>query len=190
MLLLLPRPEHGSRLAISILLWVLPALGASLRYLRGERGARLGWLVVAAAIWLVVADKAWDLQTLLYRGAQEMVHRVDPQLRMRGPHAWMRWCLLGGGFLLSAALLWWGARADRQLTGGKRLSLLGLVAILAYLGARLLPRVKAHLDGGAEDWIELAIWVVIAVGIALGESAKSEGEDGRGAALSDGDRSG
>ena len=166
-------PEAGARLWGEALVWSLPAIGALARFVRAPRGGRLGWLVIAAACAVVVLDKAIDVQTVLHHAGQDLVRAVDPEHRMRGPNAWMRWLLLGGGFLLATGLMVWVAVRDRDLTGGKRLSLVGLVMVLGYLGARLLPAVKARVEGGAGLAVEAVCWVVIVAGIARGPGGEA-----------------
>lgn len=154
---------------VEIALWAVPAAGGLARFLRGERGRRLGWGIVSAACLLILADKVLDVQTLVHHMGQRLVHALDPVQRMRGEHLWMRWLLLGGGFLLGASGLVFVASRDRALRGGKRMSLLGLVLVLGYLGCRMLPQMKERLAGRPELVIEGVCWVLIVGGIVRGE---------------------
>jgi hypothetical protein len=151
-----------------VVLWAVPGLGACARFATGTRGRRAAWVVVAGACLVIMADKGLDMQTVLYHRGQEWVQRLDPELRLRGPHAWMRWALLGAlvtGGTLGLVLL---VRRDQALAGGKLLALAGLVAVMGYLGARLVPGLRHHLDGAVGLSIEFACWLIIAVGIVRG----------------------
>lgn len=160
--------EGDIRLGLELLLWTVPALAAGARFARGRRGVRGAWLVVAAACAAIVADKAFDVQTVAHRVGQDLVLAIDPEHRMRGPHAWMRQLLLGGLFVLGVALLWLLARSDRALRGGKVVSLLGLVLVMGYLGLRMLPPVRERISEPLAWAIEGACWLLVVVGLAVG----------------------
>lgn len=168
MLAALLEPEQGARAWGEAALWALPCAGALLLFLRGARGRRLGWLLIAAGCAAVVLDKAVDLQTVLHQAGQGLVRHLDPEHRMRGPNAWMRWVLLGGGFALGAAVLVAAALRDRGLCAGRRLGLLGLVLVLGFLAVRLLPAVKVRVDGGTALLVEGLCWLLVLAGVLRG----------------------
>jgi hypothetical protein len=165
--------EHGARLWVEVGFWAVPAAGALARFLRGEHGRRLCWLLVCAGCLVITLDKAFDIQVPVHHLGQRLVHDLDPVHRMRGEHLWMRWLLLGGGFLVGTGGLVFVASRDRALDGGKRMSLLGLVLVLGYLGCRMLPQVAQRIEGRTELVIEGVCWILTAAGIVLGDRRTS-----------------
>lgn len=161
----LPAQEQGGLLWFEIALWALPTLLACARGMSAGKGLRAGWFVIALACSVVVLDKAVDLQIALHQLGQELVVRIDPRHRLKGPHAWMRVVLLGGLFLVAAAGLLLAVRRDHDLHAGKRIALAGLVGVLGYVGARLVPAIGKRL-GEPTTWvIEISLWLVILVGL-------------------------
>lgn len=171
-MLALLEQEVGGRYLTEIVLWSVPLLVACVRFARGESGRRLGWLVIAAGCAAIVADKAVDLQVVLHGAGQDFVQWVDPEHRMRGENAWMRYLFLGGGALLAAGLLFFVVRRDRHLSRGKCLSVLGLVGVTSFLALRLLPQVKDALEASS-SWIEIGLWCVVITGTGMGDGTQS-----------------
>lgn len=160
----------SDRALVEAACWALPALAASAVFLRSPRGGRASWAVVAGACAAIVADKLVDLQIRLYRLGKELVAGADPELRLRGEHLWLRLLLLGGLFVAGAFALRFGARLDRRPGRGKRVALAGLVLVLAFLGARLVPALKPHFAPPRDVVLEGLTWLVVVAGVLVGWS--------------------
>ena len=166
MLAALPAQEQGGLFWFEIVLWAVPTFLALARGVSAGKGVRAGWFVVALACAAVVVDKTVDLQIVLHHAGQDLVARIDPRHRMKGPHAWMRIALLGGLFLIGSAGLFFTVRRDHDLHAGKRIALGGLVGVMGYVGARLVPAVGRRLSESTAWVIEISLWLVILWGLS------------------------
>jgi len=156
-------------------LWSVPLVLATLRFARGARGARSGWLLIALACAVIVADKLFDLHAFALGLGHWIVGRVDPEEKMRGEKAMYRNAILAVLFLGASLALFWLARRDRELGGGKLLSFLGLVVVLGLVAARAMPLFKELLAGPLAKVIEVLAWLCVAGGVLLGKRRERPG---------------
>ena len=159
--------------AFEIVLWAVPAVLAGRAGLRSPRGERTVWWTVALACAVIVMDKAFDLQIRVYHLGQDWVRALGPALTHDGGRPFLRLALLGALFLVGCGALYWLVRADRSIDGAKRLSLLGLVLVMAYLGARLAPGLRDVLTPAAGRVVEIACWVLVVAGAIRAQSRRS-----------------
>jgi hypothetical protein len=157
---------------VEILLWTLPLVLALRLAVRAPRGARNGWLLLAAGCAVIVTDKAFNIQLPLYQACKDVVHALDPELRLRGEHLWIRFVLLGGLFAIGCTGIVFFLRWDRELTRAKGVALLGLAMVMAYLGLRLLPRIHASLTEPQRLAIEGTCLAVVLAGLWMGAAGR------------------
>jgi len=151
-------------MAFEIVLWAAPAVLAGRAGLRSPRGERTVWWTVALACAVIVMDKAFDLQIRVYHLGQDWVRALGPALTNDGGRPFLRLALLVALFLVGCGALYWLVRADRSIDRAKRLSLLGLVLVMAHLGARLAPGLRDVLTPVASPVVEIACWLLVAAG--------------------------
>ena len=155
--------------------WSVPALAGLVLFARGRRHERSTWAVVGAACLVIAADKGLDLQIRVYRAGQAIVGWLDPATRLRGRNLPWRLALLGGLFAAGTVALVLLLRGDRRIGAAKKLSLAGLLGVMAYLGLRLLPgghRVFAPPIGWG---VEAALWLAVVGGLILGAAGGQAG---------------
>jgi hypothetical protein len=109
-------------------------------------------------------DKAFGLQNRVYHLGQDWVRALAPALTRHGGRPFLRLALLVALFLVGCGALYWLVRADRSIDGPKRLSLLGLVLVMAYLGARLAPGLQDVLTPAPGRVVEIACWLLVVAG--------------------------
>ena len=160
-------------MAFEIVLWAVPALLAGRAGLRSTRGERTVWSTVALACAVIVTDKAFDLQIRVYHLGQDWVRALGPALTHGGGRPFLRLVLLGALFLVGCGALYWLVRADRSIDRAKRLSLLGLVLVMAHLGARLAPGLRDVLTPAAGRVVEMACWLLVVAGAIRAQSRRS-----------------
>ena len=124
------------------------------------------------ACLVIVLDKAVDLQLIAMTVGKSLVHSIDPEMTHKGTRQSGRAALLGTLFVGGCIGLWMLVRSDRHLDRAKVLSLAGLVGVMAYLGARLVPAVSRALggEGNGALWgsaIELACCALVWTGLLL-----------------------
>ena len=158
--------------------WILPLLGALALFRAGRPGQRLTWLVIACACGAVVLDKGCNLQEIVHQTGQDVVRVLDPEHRLRGPHLWWRYLLLGGLALAGVLGLVLLMRLDRSLDLPKALCALGLVTVIVYLGARLVPALHDRLQQPLGWVIEGGSLLLILGGELLGWRRISSLRDG------------
>jgi hypothetical protein len=151
-------------MAFEIVLWAVPAVLAGRASLRSPRGERTVWWTVALACAVIVVDKAFDLQIRVYHLGQDWVRALCPAVTYGGGRPFLRLALLSALFLVGCGALYWLVRGDRSIDGAKRLSLLGLVLVMAYLGARLAPGLRDVLMPAAGRVVEIACWLLVVAG--------------------------
>ena len=95
---------------------------------------------------------------------------------MRDGHVWMRLLLLGGLLVTGCATLLIWTRRDRDRSLAKWLALGGLAAVMAYLGARLVPALKGPLAPPVGWFVEALCWALVATGEVL--AWRSQGRSG------------
>ena len=151
-------------MAFGIAAWAVPAVLALRAGLRSPRGARTVWWIVAAACTIITTDKAFDLQIHAHQLGQALVKAIAPGLTHDGGRPWARVALLGALFLIGCGALYGLVRSDRSIDGSKRLSLLGLVLVMAYLGARLVPRLRDWWTPALGMVVEGTCWLLVVAG--------------------------
>lgn len=154
--------------SLAALLWAIPALLAVLCARRHAPGARWGWWLVAAVAAVISLDEALGLQRWIYDAGRDLVGRLDPVHRLRGPHMHWRWVLLGSGPAVGVGLLLWLTRGRLRVAPPAALSLFGVVVTCSYAALRLVPTIKDRLTPELRPWIETCCWGVICVGIGWG----------------------
>ena len=117
-------------------------------------------------------DKAFDLQIRVYHLGQNWVSALGPALTHDGGRPFLRLALLVALLLVGCGALYWLVQADRAIDGAKRLSLLGLVLVMAYLGARLAPGLRDVLTPAAGGVVEMACWLLVVAGAIRAQSRR------------------
>ena len=158
--------EAPGLVVLEVLIWGVP-LVLAIRLLRAlPRDHRRTWLVVAAACAVIVLDKLVDLQMVAVTVGRGLVHRFAPELTSHGPDRWGRAALLATLLVLGCGALWALVRGDRHWSRPKATALLGLVGVMAFLGARLLPVFAGPLGGNGVGWaVELICCALVWTGI-------------------------
>jgi len=160
------------RQALEIAAWSLPLIVA-VRYARGApAGARNAWWLLAAGCAVIVLDKSFDFQMPLYQAGKNLVHTLDPELRLRGEHLWIRYVLLSGFFLIGCIGLFFFLRRDRDLSLAKGVSHLGLAMVMAYLGLRLVPRISDRLTESLHFAAQTLCYSVLLGGLWMGREGR------------------
>ena len=126
----------GALQALEVVLWAVPGALAWSAARRGAQ-ARGGWVLVAAACAFICTDKALDLHGAVLGVLRDATRAPAPELRAHGSAQGMRTLLLVLGGLGAGAGLWLLARRLGRGTGAVRLSLAGLLVVVALLAARL-----------------------------------------------------
>lgn len=152
---------------LEVLLWAPPALLALRRARSAPPGERRTWAVVAAACVVIVLDKTVDLQAFAMAAGRHLVHAYAPDLAAHGGRPLARAALLGAFFVAGCAGMFALVRGDRRLERRKLLALAGLVGVMAYLGARLVPAVGQRLGPAGGAAIELACCALVWTGLVL-----------------------
>ena len=149
-------------------LWSVPALVSIGAWLRGTRGLRFTWLIVAAACGVIVLDKLVDLHAYLHDAGSQIAWTLDPDNGLRGDMLVVRLALLGGLFVAAVVGLWMFVRLDRARTAPKWTALGGLVLIFGLLGARLVPALRDLLGGASGKLPEAVAWLLVVLGCLRG----------------------
>lgn len=148
--------------------WTLPALPAAGLAVRSGRGRRATWTLVALTCAVIVLDKLVDVQIVAYRLGKAAVQAIDPESRWRGEHLWIRVVVLAALVAAGAAGLVGWARLDRERSLGKRLAVLGLALVVAFLGLRQLPPLKPWVEPPRDLLFEGTAWLLVVVGVGYG----------------------
>lgn len=160
--------DKATQSSLEAVAWAVPALAGARLALRSARGGRATWVLVALACAGIVLDKLVDVQMVVYRAGKALVDAVDPGSRWRGDHLWMRVLVLGGLFAVGTAGLVGWARLDRARGPGKRLALLGITLVLAFLALRQFPALKPWVAPPRDLVFEGAAWALVLAGVAYG----------------------
>lgn len=156
---------------VEAVLWALPGWLAARLALRLPAERRRTWMVVAAACAVVVLDKVLDLQMLAVRHGKSLVHAIDDLVGDRRHRTVVRIAVLSVLAAAGTGALWWGVRGDRHRDGPKRLALLGLLGVLLFLGARLVPGLKERARSAVlAESVELACCGLVWCGVLLGRA--------------------
>jgi hypothetical protein len=159
--------------AISLSAWCALALAALVVLWRTPRARRGAWYVVAGYCVVVATDKAIDVQMVVFQLVQWLAQQLDALAGTRVPRTAVRFgavAVLGG--VAAVVTVWW-VRRDPQLTRDKRLALLGLGVVMAYVAARMVPGL-AILQHEAVGWLVEAVAIAcLACGLWRGHRAAS-----------------
>lgn len=169
---MLAEHESGLLYAVEILLWSVPTLLACALVQRYPAGTRIAWAILGAACLCIVLDKAFDILSVVHKTGQKIVDVVDPDTRMRGEHLIYRYLLLGGLLGGGSVGLVYCLRRDGDRSRGKVIALTGLVLVLVYIAARLVPGLKDHLAPPTGWAIEGACYAIILWGLVIGWRTK------------------
>lgn len=150
------------------LLWGALLLGAAASVVRSPRGARIGWLLIAAGLSLIVVDKAFDVHAIAHSIGQSIAIAVDPENQLRGPNAVYRDVALGALFVAAAAAAAWVLWRDADVGRDKVFCYVGLCCVGALLAARLAPGIEERLHDWVTKAIELTAWSLVCYGEWLG----------------------
>ena len=165
---MLAEHESGWVYGLEIVFWMIPTLLALHLLRRSPKGTRMGWLIVGAACGAIVLDKAFDILSVVHQTGQSVVRMVDPDTRLRGENAIYRYLLLGALFGIGASGLVWSIRRDRDRGAGKVVAFVGLIGVLGYLAARLVPRFRDTLAPPSGWIVEGVCYATIVFGLLLG----------------------
>lgn len=152
---------------VELLPWLVAAVAGSWLAFRSPPGGRAGWFLVAAICLVIVADKAVDVLQPVTQLGRQLVAMLDPETRLRGPRVLLRVALLGGLFLAGCLGFLLVLRRDQDLHKAKLLAIAGLVAVMGYLGARLLPAVAQSLTPWMEWTVQGGCWLCVIGGELL-----------------------
>ena len=152
----------------ALCMWLGPAVLLVPLWLRSPRDERRTWSLVALILALIWADKTMDLQSLAHNFGQELVQAVDPEWRMRGPHLWMRWTLVGSACLAVLAGFSLLLRRDPHIGIAKVLTLVGLAGVAGFVIVRHLPALRDPIAAGLDRWIEWTCLGLVLAGLTHG----------------------
>lgn len=158
-----------------VCLWAVPALLAIRAGLRAPRGERSVWWIIASGSFVITTDKAIDLHGIVFGLGKGLIHTYAPGMRANGGRPLARLSLLGGLFAAGCGALYLLVRSDRAIGGPKRVSLLGLVLVMGYLGARLSPGLRDLITPSVGLVIEAVCWLLVVAGVAMGLRRPAEG---------------
>lgn len=148
--------------------WIVPTILGAVLTRRSPRGERLTWGMVTAVCAVILVDKAVDLVTPLTEFGRWVVQLADPETRFRTQNLYMRVLLLGSLFLSGCLGLCVLLRMDRSVHTPKWISLSGIVLLMAYMAARLVPAIGQHIDDAREWIVQGTAWAIVIIGILLG----------------------
>ncbi|MBN2490477.1 MAG: hypothetical protein JXQ29_06475 [Planctomycetes bacterium] len=121
--------------------WLVPGLLAAVLWRRSRPGSRAAWLLVAAGCLVFSADKLLDLQVQFYRVAHRLLRTAVECGLGDGARLPLRIVVLGSGLAVVLVVFRVFVRQDRQIDWPKGLAVGGVVWIVVYVGARLVPAV-------------------------------------------------
>ena len=154
-----------AQLIFEVLLWGLPGLAALTLGLRHPVDRRAAWLVAALACAVIALDKGVDLVTPVTNLGRDWVAELSAELRSGGSNQLGRAALLAVLFLGGCLALYLLTRLDRAIDGPKRLTLIGLVGVMGYMGGRLLPVLRESFGNPVVTWgVELTCWAAVVGG--------------------------
>jgi hypothetical protein len=168
MSVMLAEHESGLVYATEIALWTTPTLLAFTLACRFPKGTRIAWVILGTACLAIVLDKALDLLSVAHKTGQQLVKAVDPETRMRDGNLVYRFLLLGGLFVASSLGLVFCLRRDRDRSRGKVLAFVGLLLVLAYIAARMIPGLKERLLPPTGWIVEAVSYALILLGLIYG----------------------
>ncbi|MBL9079502.1 MAG: hypothetical protein JNL08_18510 [Planctomycetes bacterium] len=155
--------------------WGLAAAGAIVRCRRAPAPVRPGWLLIAAALLLIVVDKAFDVHALAHAVGAWCAAALDPEHHLRGPNAAYRHVALALGAVGAVGAAAWWLRRDASFGRGKVLCCAGLGLVVALLAARLAPGLEAFLPDWITKAVELAAWLLVVTGLRRGDDGAAPG---------------
>lgn len=156
------------KLTLNGVLWTALTVGAFVTRGRQPRDARGSWTLVAGFCALVVADKLFDLQTLVYAAGKAALRLLDPAYADEAHRVRVQLVLLPLVTLAALLLAWWLVRRDQNLDRAKVLALAALAGVVAYVGLRLVPGLRGLLAPPCGWWVEWGCCVLLATGEWLG----------------------
>ncbi len=151
---------------VGIVVWTFATAVTGCALARAPRDRRLTWTVVAAACAVIVADNAFGVQDVAMTWGKAAVRALDLDVRNTGSVV-KRSALFAALFFGGSAALFALVRADRPLDGPRRLSLAGLVCVMAFLGARMTPRLRSVLHETDVAYAVKAVCWMLVVGGAV-----------------------
>jgi hypothetical protein len=158
--------------ALEVLIWGVPAVLAARLATHLPPGHGRTWIIVAVSCAVIVLDKLIDLQMAAMSLGRPVVRRLAPEMTMGGPDRLGRTVLLGILVLLATGALWLLVRADRHWNRPKVQALAGLVGVMTFLGARLIPTFSSALGSHGLGWaIELGCCALVWKGILAARPA-------------------
>ncbi|HIF39995.1 MAG TPA: hypothetical protein EYQ74_02705 [Planctomycetes bacterium] len=149
-------------------IWAVPAFLLVPLWVGSPRGERTTWTVAALLLGLIWLDKILDLQSMVHHAGQELIGALDSQWRMRGPHLWMRWVLLGSTFLAAVAGITVLVRCEQHVSPAKILTLTGFLGIAGFVTMRHLPAIHTALASGLDRWLEWGCLGLVLSGLTWG----------------------
>lgn len=159
---------------LEVLLWGVPAVLAMRLVRTLPPDHRRSWIVIAAACAVIVLDKVVDLQMAMMTAGRALVRRLAPGMRRGGSDHLGRAALLAALLVVACVALWALVRADRHFGPAKATALAGLVGVMGFLGARLVPSLAGPLGTGGLGWVvELVCCALVWTGIL---AARARGE--------------
>ncbi len=153
---------------IGLCSWAAPAFLLAPLLIRSPKGERATWALVGFVLALIWVDKTLDLQAWVHQTGQELVRAFDPEWRLRGPHLWVRWVLVGSAFLAVVVVFARLVRRDQHIGLAKVLTLTGLLGIAGFVSVRHLPALQDIFAAGLERWIEWGCLALVWIGLTCG----------------------
>lgn len=164
--MLLLGSDAPSIVVLEVLIWSVPLVLAIRLLCALPRDHRRTWIVVAVACAVIVLDELVDLQFPAMTVGRALVHRSAPEMTRSGADSWGRAALLATLLILGTGALWALVRGERYWTRPKATALVGLVGVMGFLAARLVPSLGGALGGGGVGWVvELTCCALVWAGI-------------------------
>jgi len=160
-------------------LWVVPFLLAVRLSLSAPPGRRAAWFVVALYCGGICADKVVDLQMILFSDGKSVFKALADafpvlQENKRG----IKLGLLGFLLLAGVGGTLFLIRKDEGLSPPKWMSLCGLILVMAFVAARLMPGLRGDVASWIGMVVEGAALLLVTIGLLLGGVQNRGGREG------------
>jgi hypothetical protein len=160
-------------------LWVIPFLLAVRLSLRAPPGRRAAWFVVAICCGGICADKVVDLQMILFSDGKSVFKALaEAHPVLQENKRWIKMGLLGFLFLAGVGGTLFLIRRDEDLSPPKWMGLGGLILVMAFVAARLMPGLRGHVASWIGMVSEGVALVLVTIGLLLGQVQNRAGREG------------
>jgi len=149
---------------VGVVSWTIATAVTGWTLVRSPRGHRGTWIVVTTACVVIVADNAFGVQDVAWMLGKVVVRALDLDVSAGGGST-KRTALVVTLFVGGCGALFTLVRVDRPFDGPRRLSIVGLVAVMAFLGARLSSQLGPSLDDPTvSTTIKAVCWALVTAG--------------------------